>query len=116
MDGLAAVQIEHLSAFKLVAVLLLAADPKSQPHWPMFRKHLINEGANESAAVADVNKDGRLDIIAGENWYEAPDWKKHRMREIPFIEGYIDDLSNFAPALAIASCRHETQYSRLFRS
>jgi len=27
-----------------------------------------------------------------------------------------DDLSNFAPALAIASGRHETQYTRLFRS
>jgi urease accessory protein len=27
-----------------------------------------------------------------------------------------DELSNFAPGLAIASCRHETQYSRLFRS
>lgn len=25
-------------------------------------------------------------------------------------------LSNFAPGLALASCRHETQYSRLFRS
>ena len=27
-----------------------------------------------------------------------------------------DELSNFAPGLAIASSRHETQYSRLFRS
>ncbi len=27
-----------------------------------------------------------------------------------------DELSNFAPGLAIASCRHESQYSRLFRS
>ena len=27
-----------------------------------------------------------------------------------------DELSNFTPGLAIASCRHETQYSRLFRS
>src|SRR5690349_7419685 len=80
----------------LSAALLVGAAPKNQPHWPMFRKHLIDAGANESAAVADVNQDGRLDIIAGENWYEAPDWKKHRMREIPFIEGYIDDLSNFA--------------------
>jgi urease accessory protein len=26
------------------------------------------------------------------------------------------DWSNFSPGLAIASCRHETQYSRLFRS
>lgn len=27
-----------------------------------------------------------------------------------------EDISNFCPALSIASCRHETQYSRLFRS
>jgi urease accessory protein len=27
-----------------------------------------------------------------------------------------EDISNFAPGFAIASCRHETQYSRLFRS
>jgi urease accessory protein len=27
-----------------------------------------------------------------------------------------DDLTNFAPGLAIASSRHETQYTRLFRS
>ncbi len=27
-----------------------------------------------------------------------------------------DDLANFAPGLAMASSRHETQYTRLFRS
>ncbi len=27
-----------------------------------------------------------------------------------------NELSNFAPALTLAGCRHETQYSRLFRS
>lgn len=82
----------------LCASILIAAsnvfptgDP---PHWPLFRKHLIDPGANESAAVADVNRDGRLDIVSGENWYEAPEWKKHRMREIPFTNGYIDDFSN----------------------
>ena len=84
-----------------ISLLALAStfalpEKQSAPRWPMFRKHLLDSGANESAAVADVNKDGRLDIIAGENWYEAPRWKKHRMREIPFISGYIDDLSNFA--------------------
>lgn len=29
---------------------------------------------------------------------------------------HVETLSNFLPGLAIASCRHETQYSRLFRS
>lgn len=90
---------------RFLAVLLLALcilspvlslSEKKPPHWPMFRRHLIDEGANESAAAADVNQDGRLDIISGENWFEAPNWKKHRFREIPFLEGYIDDLSNFA--------------------
>src|SRR5438477_8244848 len=80
----------------LVALLLLAADPKSQPHWPMFRKHLIDEGANESAAVADVNKDGRLDIISGENWYEAPAWTKHPLRQIEFNANYVDNFTDLA--------------------
>jgi hypothetical protein len=62
----------------------------------MFRKVAIDAGANESAAVADVNRDGRLDVIAGENWFEAPAWKKHRMREIAVANGYVDDFSNFA--------------------
>jgi hypothetical protein len=26
------------------------------PRWPMFRKHLLDPGANEAATVADVNK------------------------------------------------------------
>jgi urease accessory protein len=38
---------------------------------------------------------------------------KIAQRAMPLGE---DEISNFAPAFAIASCRHETQYSRLFRS
>ncbi|MGH9842941.1 MAG: FG-GAP repeat domain-containing protein [Blastocatellia bacterium] len=66
------------------------------PRWPMFRKHALDSGAYESVAVADVNKDGRLDVIAGENWFEAPAWKKHRLREIATPNGWPDDYSNFA--------------------
>ena len=32
---------------------------------------------SECASVLDVDGDGRLDIAAGRNWYQAPDWKKH---------------------------------------
>lgn len=31
----------------------------------------------ESSAVFDVNNDEVLDIVAGPNWYEGPDYKKH---------------------------------------
>ena len=32
---------------------------------------------SDGVAVADVNKDGKPDIIVGDVWYEAPDWKMH---------------------------------------
>ncbi len=32
---------------------------------------------SECCSVADFDGDGDLDLAAGRNWYEAPDWKKH---------------------------------------
>lgn len=32
---------------------------------------------SECASVADFDGDGDLDIAAGRNWYEAPDWTRH---------------------------------------
>ena len=50
-------------------------------------------GASETALFADINRDGKLDIVSGENWYEAPHWMKHHFREILYTNNYIDDLS-----------------------
>src|SRR5262245_63698257 len=36
---------------------------------------------SEGVAVADVNKDGKLDIVNGEVWFEAPDWKMREIRK-----------------------------------
>jgi FG-GAP-like repeat len=54
----------------------------------------IDGGAAESAAVADVNKDGKLDIISAESWYEAPRWTKRPIRTIPVTSGYVDSFSD----------------------
>lgn len=35
---------------------------------------------SEGVAVADVNKDGKNDVLAGEVWYEAPNWTLHEIR------------------------------------
>jgi hypothetical protein len=41
---------------------------------------------SEGVGVADLNKDGKLDVVVGDCWYEAPKdpsgaWKRHVMRE-----------------------------------
>ena len=62
-----------------------------------FTKHIIDAKTTaESCAVADVNQDGRLDVISGEIWYEAPGWKKHRFRKIPVLHNYVDDMGALA--------------------
>lgn len=41
----------------------------------------------EGAAVADVNRDGRPDVLAGNLWYEAPTWKAHEIRPVQEFNG-----------------------------
>jgi hypothetical protein len=53
-----------------------------------FIKHtLTTEFKSEGVAVADVNKDGKPDIIAGPEWFEAPTWKKHIIFESRAYDG-----------------------------
>ncbi len=68
-----------------------------------FYKHTIDLGQSEAAEVADVNLDGRLDIISGENWYEqtapgkdGPRWIKHHFRDLGWVGGYVEDLGDLA--------------------
>jgi hypothetical protein len=68
-----------------------------------FKSLLLDNGASETAAVADVNKDGKLDVISGENWYQAPartapgqesPWTKHKFRDLDFTNNYYDNFSD----------------------
>ncbi|MFN3850684.1 MAG: FG-GAP repeat domain-containing protein [Spirosomataceae bacterium] len=45
-----------------------------------FKKTIITRDfISEGVAVADLNKDGKLDIVAGYYWFEAPTWVRHQM-------------------------------------
>jgi hypothetical protein len=66
----------------------------SRPADIAFRMHMVDPGFSESIAVADFNRDGRLDLLSAEHWYEAPSWTKRKIRDIPFNGSYIDNFSD----------------------
>ncbi|MEZ5353332.1 MAG: VCBS repeat-containing protein [Bryobacteraceae bacterium] len=72
----------------------LTATAISRPPDIPFERHTIDLGANETCAIADVNRDGKPDIVSGENWFAAPSWKKTRFRELNFNNNYIDNFSD----------------------
>lgn len=76
-----------------VAAATLAQGPPRPPDIP-FRVHMLDSGAHETAAVADINGNGRLDIVSGDSWYENPSWRKHTFRELGFSNNYIDAMSD----------------------
>ena len=84
-------RLHYVAGLIVVAGIVWAA---SRPADILFERQMIDPGASEPAAVADINGDGKPDIVSGENWYEGPRWIKHRFREIEFTNNYVDDFSD----------------------
>ncbi len=54
---------------------------------------------SEAVAPGDVNRDGKMDVMAGEVWYEAPDWKIHEVQtpgKYNYKGGYSETFGQFA--------------------
>ena len=60
-----------------------------------FSAKLIAVDANEGCAIVDVNNDGKLDLVAGRNWYAAPDFVPRALRPIEDRNGYIHSNGDF---------------------
>jgi len=64
----------------------------------IFQKVVLDKTFNsEGVAVGDVNRDGKLDVITGEFWYEAPNWTKKRIRP---GKDYGDGLRGYSDSFA----------------
>jgi len=53
-----------------------------------FVMHRIGNFRSEACGVADFNGDGKLDVVAGEYLYLAPDWRPVKIRT---LKGKVDD-------------------------
>ena len=58
-----------------------------------WEKIKLSDEPYESAGVFDVNNDGKLDIVSGGFWYEAPNWTKHKICDVLAAGEYYDDFS-----------------------
>src|SRR5215510_8848012 len=70
------------------------------PREVRFKKTTLDrEFRSEGAAVADINRDGKIDVIAGNLWYEAPSWTPHEIQSVKQFDaakGYSNSFVNFA--------------------
>jgi len=85
------------TAFAAAGVFLAAAlwiTAGIRPADIRFEKTMLDSGASETAAIADMNRDARPDIVSGDTWYEAPAWTPHRFRDIEYLSNYVDNFSD----------------------
>src|SRR5437868_8760640 len=76
--------IRLLTAIALAAIAVLpaiSADSPPPSKTITWKKTILDRKfRSEGVAVADVNKDGKIDVLNGEYWYAAPEWTPHEMQ------------------------------------
>ncbi|MFT5499248.1 MAG: hypothetical protein ACI9TH_004663 [Kiritimatiellia bacterium] len=66
---------------------------------PTFEIKQLALDGNEGVAIADVNQDGKLDVVAGRNWFEAPEFLPRPVRSIEDWNGYVESNCDFVEDL-----------------
>ena len=78
----------------LLSVLLIGCAAAAHADDPKWKLHTISgQSEFEAAGVMDVDNDGKLDVVSGANWYQAPAWKAFPVREVTRVGTYYNDFS-----------------------
>ncbi|HLU49500.1 MAG TPA: VCBS repeat-containing protein, partial [Planctomycetota bacterium] len=59
-----------------------------------FEKQLLAIDANEGSAIVDVDQDGKLDVVAGRFWFQAPRFVPRPVRQIAEFGDYCHSNSD----------------------
>ncbi|MEM1444295.1 MAG: VCBS repeat-containing protein, partial [Verrucomicrobiota bacterium] len=89
--ALVALSIVAIAAATLTAQQKGKAKPGPQLKFEVKQLHKDN---SEGIAVGDIDGDGKLDVVAGEFWYQAPEFKQFPVRKLmPFGADYLQNNS-----------------------
>jgi len=83
-----------LVVLSVTAALCVAATQAAHP--VRFEVKWLAVDLNEGCDIADVDGDGRLDIVAGRNWYRNPEWIPRPLRLIEDNNGYVRSNGEWA--------------------
>ena len=71
------------AAMATVVLAVAAAAHAAGPWEVRLQKTVVDPTfRSEGVDVGDVNHDGKLDILVGDLWYEAPNWTPHEIRPV----------------------------------
>lgn len=72
---------------------LVATEPRQHPL--KFSVRMLAKDANEGIAAADVDGDGKLDLVAGRYWFANSDWAARPLRAIEDWNGYVQSNGDY---------------------
>jgi hypothetical protein len=85
-----------------LAALLLPGLPLPGAEITFVKSQASKAFVAEGIAVADVDGDGKKDLLAGFLWFKAPDWKPQELakpKEFDPLKGYSESFCSFADDL-----------------
>jgi hypothetical protein len=83
--------MSRLEAIAATLAALLCCATCASADEPKWKQHTINgQSEFEAAGVFDVDNDGKLDIVSGDTWYQAPVWKPYHIRDVARVGTYFN--------------------------
>ena len=98
-DNLFCYRLIFLFTITCCMVCTISAQQNKKARQVVFRKHILsNIFVSEGVATGDVNRDGKMDILAGNYWFQAPDWKRNLIHidTLNPVPGYSTSFLNYS--------------------